>query len=81
LVVTAGGEVVVLRPNTRSSVKVAKPQIFNGITGKASGFLTVCKLFIRIKMREDAVEEQIQWMHRRRMYWKIWNQGIWNMKQ
>jgi len=34
LTTTAARGVAVLRPNTRSSVKVAKPQIFNGTTGK-----------------------------------------------
>jgi len=29
---------------------------------KVLGFIIACKLFLRIKMREDAVEEQIQWI-------------------
>jgi len=38
---------------------VAKPQVFDGTTGKVSEFITVYKLFLRIQMRGDVVEEQI----------------------
>jgi len=50
----------VSRSNTESNVKVAKPQIFDETIGKISEFLTIYKLFIRMKIREVAVEEQIQ---------------------
>ena len=43
-------------------MEVAKPQIFNGEVGKVLGFLTVYRLFIKMRMRNDSVEEQIQWM-------------------
>jgi len=39
-----------------------EPQTFYRVVSKVSGFLTVCKLFIKMKMREIAVEEQIQWV-------------------
>jgi len=52
----------VLQPNTESNVEVAKPQIFNGKVGKILGSLTICKLFIRMKIRDIVVEEQIQWV-------------------
>jgi len=29
---------------------------------KVLGFIIACKLFLRMRMREDAVEEQIQWI-------------------
>ena len=51
---------VVLRPNTGLSIRAAKSQVFDGTSGKILEFLIACKLFIRIKMREDVVEDQIQ---------------------
>ena len=55
-----GEEEVTFQPNTGSNIEVAKPQIFNGEARDVLGFLTVCKLYIRI--RETAVEEQVQWI-------------------
>ena len=47
---------------TGVSTEVAKPQVFDGMVGKMSEFITVYKLFLRMRIREDAVEEQIQWI-------------------
>ena len=41
---------------------MAKLPMFSEEVNKVLGFLTVCKLFIRIKMRNYSVEEQIQQM-------------------
>jgi len=47
---------------TSAATEVAKLQTFNGVPSKVSGFVAVCKLYIRMKLRESSVEEQIQWV-------------------
>ena len=42
--------------------KVAKPQIFDGSSAKVGGFISACKLYIRIRMRGESVEGQVQWI-------------------
>ena len=42
--------------NTGASSEVVKLQVFNGMTEK----VIACKLFLRMRMREDVVEKQIQ---------------------
>ena len=48
--------------NMGSHMEVAKPAIFNGEAGKVGGFVTICRLYLRMKMREATVEEQVFWI-------------------
>jgi len=43
-----------------TSMKVARLQVFDGTSSKISDFVMTCRLYIRMKIREVVVEEQIQ---------------------
>ena len=48
--------------NLGPHIEVAKPAIFNGEAEKVEGFIMVCRLFLRMKLRGAMVEEQVQWV-------------------
>ena len=56
---TGGG---VMGSNAGPHMEVAKPAIFNGEAGKVGSFITACRLYLRMKLRETTVEEQVQWV-------------------
>ena len=58
----AGVEREATGSNVGSHMEVAKPAIFNGEAAKVGGFITACRLFVKIKLRGTSVEEQVQWV-------------------
>jgi len=54
---TGEAKAVVPQSNTGSNIEVDKPQMFNGETSKVLGFLTTCRLYIRVRIRDAAVKE------------------------
>jgi len=52
---------VISQSNTGLNVEMVKLQIFDGAANKVSGFLIAYRLYIRMKMRDVTVKEQIQW--------------------
>jgi len=47
---------------TGMHMEVAKPAIFNGEAEKVGRFISACKLYIRMKLRGESVEGQVQWI-------------------
>ena len=49
-------------PNAGAHMEVAKPAIFNGEAGRVGGFIMACRLYIKMRLRGNTVEEQVQWV-------------------
>ena len=49
-------------PNMGSHMEVAKLAIFSGEAGRVGRFITACRLYIKMKLRGNTVEEQVQWV-------------------
>jgi len=58
----AGTEGTTTGSNLGPHMEVAKLAIFNRESGKVGGFITVCRLCLRMKLREATVKEQVQWV-------------------
>ena len=57
-----GGEMAPKEVERGEGAEVAKLQIFDGMTARVASFITACKLYIRMRMREETVKGQIQWI-------------------
>jgi len=57
-----GGEAISREVGREEGAEVAKPQIFDGTTSKVAGFISACKLYIRMRFRKEPVEGQVQWI-------------------
>ena len=55
-VVKRGGSAVV------AAMEVTKLQTFDGTPSKVSRFVGACRLYIKMRLRDVPVEEQIQWI-------------------
>jgi len=62
LLAAEGGVGDITGSNMGLHMEVAKPAIFNREVGKVGGFVIACRLYLRMKMKEVTVEEQVQWV-------------------
>ena len=62
LAAQGGGGAGGAEPNAGAHMEVAKPAIFSGEVGRIRGFITACRLYIKMRLRGNTVEEQVQWV-------------------
>ena len=60
LLAARGVEGGVIGSNMGLHMEVAKSAIFNEGAEKVGEFVTMCRLYLRMKMKEGIVEEQVQ---------------------
>jgi len=60
--VTEGGVEGIEGHNIGSYIEVAKPSVFNREAGRVGEFIMAYRLYLRMRMREAIVKEQIQWI-------------------
>ena len=58
--VAKGAERTREESNIGSNIKMAKPPMFNRDISRIGGFITACRLYLRMKMKEVTVKEKIQ---------------------
>jgi len=48
--------------NTATATEMVKPQTFDRTASKVSRFVEVCRMYIKMRLREASVEEQVNWV-------------------
>jgi len=73
-----GGEGVAREVGRKREAEIAKPPIFDRTLSKIVGFITACKLYMRIRMREESVKGQIQWIlsYVQRRAADVWKENV-----
>ena len=61
-----------------SNIEMVNPPMFNGEASRVGGFITVCRLYLRMRMRGATVEEQIQWvlLYVQRGLANVWKENL-----
>ena len=55
-----GGEAILKEVGRGGGAEIAKSQIFDGMISNVAGFISACKLYIRMRLRKEPVERQVQ---------------------
>ena len=50
------------KARNRSQVEMATMPLFDREISKVEGFVMACKLYVRIRIRETTIEDQVQWV-------------------